>query len=390
MVLDYLAAALAVLWFGITLAVWRNLRALRDLPAAETPAEPPRVAVVFAARDEARRVGETVQRLLAQRDVELQIVAVNDRSRDDTGAILDQLAAREPRLTVRHVTELPAGWLGKCHALWLGAQQADAEWLLFTDADIHMRDDLLARAVAAARRDAADHLTLWPGLTTRSLFARACLLAFGQLFSLYAPTSQINRDRGRRGLGVGAFNLIRREAYQAIGGHAALQLEVLDDVELGMLVRQAGRRQRVYSGMTELEAEWADSAWGMVRSIEKNWFAGVNYSFVQAAVSIAAMLGLWLGAATAPAWSPAWGWLALAAVWSPMLPAVHQSTRMGWPRRPALLTPLGYPLFALAGIHSTLQALRHNGIHWRDTFYPLKTLRAGRARGVKAPHRAAE
>jgi glycosyltransferase involved in cell wall biosynthesis len=340
----------------------------------------PRVSVILAARDEAPRVAETIRRLLQQRGVALEIIAVNDRSTDGTGEIVDRLAAGESRVRVEHVRELPAGWLGKCHALSVGARHATADWLLFTDADVHICDDLIRRAVDAAERDAADHLTLFPGLSTRGLVTRGCLLAFSQLFSLYAPVTQINRDRGQRGLGVGAFNLVRRAAYTRIGGHETLRLEVLDDVKLGQLIRRAGLRQRVYSGMSELEAEWADELWGLIRSIEKNWFAGVYYNVFGAAASIVALLGLWLGAVLAPWWCGANGWWAVAAVFGPALPAVRLARLMRWPRYAALLAPLGYPVFALAGVNSTLRTLLRGGVRWRDTFYTLAELRAGQVR----------
>src|SRR6185369_15316912 len=134
------------------------------------------------------------------------------------------------------------------------------------------------RGVATATREQAQHLTLWPGIQCQSWFTRAAILAWGQCLTLYAPASQINRDRGTKALGVGAFNLVKREAYLAIGGHEPLKMEVIDDVKLGLLLRRAGYRQRIYAALHELEAEWADSIGQAIRNLEKNWFAGVEYN----------------------------------------------------------------------------------------------------------------
>ena len=147
-------------------------------------------------------------------------------------------------------------------------RQATGDWLLFTDADVHMRPELIARAIAAGDRQAADHVTLWPGLNCTGALTHSTCSPFSKC-SRCSPVWQINRDRGSRGLGVGAFNLVRRTAYQAIGGHQPLRLEVLDDIKLGILLRRGGFRPRVYCGLTELEADWAHGVLGVIRDGKK-------------------------------------------------------------------------------------------------------------------------
>jgi cellulose synthase/poly-beta-1,6-N-acetylglucosamine synthase-like glycosyltransferase len=377
--MEYVAIGLAVLWFAVTILVLVNLAALPDLPRLriDQPPAPPRVSVIIAARDEEARIAETLERLFAQQQIDLDVIVVDDRSSDSTAAILAAATQKHPRLTVLRVDELPAGWLGKCHACALGAERATGDWLLFTDADVHMRSDLIARAVAAGDRAAVDHVTLWPGLNCKGPLTQGSMLAFQQMFALYAPLWLINRDRGSRGLGVGAFNLVRRAAYEAIGGHRPLRLEVLDDIKLGILLRRAGFRQRVYSGLTELEAEWAQGVTGVIRAMEKNWFAAANLNLVQAAVLILAFLAVTLGPVTALWWAPNYGGWAVAGLLSCMAPGVVQCRRSNWPIAAALFAPLGYLIFALTGAYSTLQAIRQGGIRWRDTFYPLAELREG-------------
>jgi hypothetical protein len=376
--MEYAAISLAVAWFTVTLLVLVNLASLPDLPRIfATDGKIPFVTVIIAARDEEARIGETLQRLFDQQNVELDVIVVDDRSSDGTPAILAAAREKYARLAVLRVDELPSGWLGKCHACSLAASRATGDWLLFTDADVHMKPDLIARAVAAGERDAADHVTLWPGLNCTGVVTRGAMLAFQQMFALYAPVWQINRDRGSRGLGVGAFNLLRRGAYQAIGGHQPLKLEVLDDIKLGTLLRRGGFRQRVYSGLTELEADWAHGVTGVIRAMEKNWFAATNFNSLAAVALILAFAVVTFGPTTAPWWAPLYGRWALAGLLSCIVPGWVQCRRSNWPGYTALFAPLGYVIFALTGVYSTFQALRHGGIKWRDTFYPLAELREG-------------
>jgi hypothetical protein len=379
----YFLVLVAAFWLYFSFSAFRNTLStppLPDAPALALPQVAPRVSVVIAARDEQSRLEQTIRQLLQQRGVDVQLIVVDDRSTDATPEILRRLSAEAPQLEVVRIDELPAGWLGKCHACAQGAARARGDWILFTDADIHMRADLLARAIATAERDCADHLTLWPGLNTHGTLPRAAVLASGQCLSVYAPAAEINRDRGRKAIGVGAFNLVRTEAYRAMGGHEPLRMEVIDDVKLGLLLRRAGFRQRLYGGMRDLEAEWAQNLGQVIRAVEKNWFAGVDYSVAKSLTVIVLVLACCFAAMFGPLLDPRWGWLPLAAYLSTALTAVVHARQSHWPWISGLLAPLGFVVFALAGINSTAKALRQGGIRWRETFYPLAELRAGLVR----------
>ncbi len=384
--MDYLAIGLAAIWFLFSLGVLRNLWWSPKLPAREAlpkPVEPWPVSIVLAGRDEGRRIEQTVRRLFAQRDVRMQIVVVDDRSRDDTPDVLARLGAEFPELETVRIETLPPRWLGKTHACHVGSLRAKHPWILFCDADCHMSEDLVARAIAVAERERADHVALFPGIDAKRALTRAAVVAWSQYLILYAPAAQINRDRGRQALGVGAFNLLRTETYRAIGGHVPLRMEVLDDVKLGVMVRRDGYRERVYSAMHELEAEWAGNIWEMIRNLEKNWFAGIEYRPERAVALIILLLGLWGSAMTAPLWSPNWGWLAFAGLCSTAIPGALQMGRSHWPLWTAAWVPLCHLAFSVAGINSTWKTLRQGGVRWRDTFYPLAELRAGIVRYEK-------
>lgn len=379
----YSLLVVAAIWLLFTWTALRNLLAAPPLPQRadlRSTGDRPTVSAIIAARDEAARIEQTIRGLLAQQDIDLELVVVDDRSRDETPAILARLATEDARLRVVRVDELPAGWLGKCHACSRGAQRASGEWLLFTDGDIHMRPDVIVRAVAVARREQADHVTLWPAVNTAGPLARASILAWGQCLAVFCPASQINRDRGTRGVGVGAFNFIRAEAYRAIGGHEPLRMEVVDDVKLGWLVRRAGFRQRLYAGFADIEAEWAQTAAGVVRAVEKNWFAGMNYRLSHVVAVLSLISAVWLLGLLGPLLHPTAGWVALAGWLSPIVTAMWQTRRARWPMVTAVLTPLGFAMFVAAGVNSTWKTLRQGGVRWRDTLYPLSELRAGAVR----------
>ncbi len=372
-------AGLFLVW---TLSALWHLRWVRRLPALESL--PPengarlRCSIVIAARDEAARIEQTICRLLAQRGVELEIIVVNDRSADCTGDILQRLAQENSRLQVKRVDVLPEGWLGKCHACHVGASAATGDWILFTDADCWLKADVIARALRVAERDGADHLTLVSGLATGSAGLKASHLMF--LISLANWFSGVNRDRPKSFMGIGAFNLVRTTAYRQCGGYEALRLTVVDDMKLGLLLRRASKRTRAFIGGDDVECHWGTTAWSTVKIMEKNYFAALDYRiglvlagsvFVILVFSIL-ILGLISGTVAG-----------FAAALSPLslgLPATILARRLGWSWPPAVYVPFMFPLFLYALLNSAFVTLRQGGIRWRDTFYPLATLRAGNVR----------
>ncbi len=372
-------AGLFLVW---TLSALWHLRWVRRLPALESlPPEKGarlRCSIVIAARDEAARIEQTICHLLAQRGVELEIIVVNDRSADRTGDILQRLAQENSRLQVKQVDVLPEGWLGKCHACHVGASAATGEWILFTDADCWLKPDVIARALRVAERDGADHLTLVSGLATGSAGLKASHLMF--FISLANWFSGVNRDRPRSFMGIGAFNLVRATAYRQCGGYEALRLTVVDDMKLGLLLRRAGKRTRGFIGGDDVECHWGTTAWGMVKIMEKNYFAALDYrtglvlagSVFVILVSTILILGLLSGTGAG-----------LAAAVSPLslvLPAAILARRLDWSWLGAVYVPFMFPLFLYALLNSAFVTLRQGGIRWRDTFYPLATLRAGNVR----------
>ena len=365
----------ATVFSVVTVHALISLRHVKRLPRCEGGEAHPKVSIIFAARDEAERVETTIRRLLAQTGVEFEIIPVDDRSRDETGQIFKKLAAEDLRVRPKRVDILPSDWLGKCHACHLGAQSATGEWLLFTDADCWLKEDVLARALTVAKKEKVQHITLTPGVAPNTILAEAWHLEF--LMSAASWIARVNTDHPRGYLGAGAFNLVELETYRKCGGHEALRLTVVEDVKFGKLVRRCGGRTRAFVGGDDVECHWGVTVRQMVRIMEKNYFAVINYQTWLAILAGPVCLLLW-GAALAGLFSGSFlGRTAGVALLSVIVPTAVIARMLRWKLRGALLTPITLAALFYAMMRSAYLILRAGGVKWRDTFYPLDKLRAG-------------
>ena len=378
----------ATLFLAMGLSTLFHLQWVRRLPSFKSSNTPDgsispsnklvRCSVVIAARDEQMRIEQTVRHLLAQVGVEIELIVIDDRSTDQTGDILRRLAAEDSRLQIKRVDILPEGWLGKCHACRVGADAATGEWILFTDADCWLRPDVIARAIRLAKVEGVDHVTLTPGIAARTLSARAWHLAF--LVTLANWMSGVNRDRPRAYLGLGAFNLVRATAYRECGGYEALRLTVLDDVKLGLLLRRAGKRTRGFLGAEDVECHWSPTVLGMIKIMQKNYFAALDFRLGLALAAAAAGTLLLCTALLGPLTGTKAGLAVAVAPFSFVLPAGVFARRLGWSWRTAALAPFMLPVLLFAMVNSIIVTYRHGGIWWRDTFYAIDVLRKGTVR----------
>jgi hypothetical protein len=370
-------------------AVLRHARWVQRLPPLDAdggaPTALPRVSVVIAARDEAAVIERSVRTLLAQRGVAIDVTVVSDRSVDATAAIVGAVAAEDPRVRGLEIRELPERWLGKCYACHVGGADAAGDWILFTDADCRLRDDVIARALAVAARDGVDHVTLTPGVIQATLPARAWHLVF--ITSVCNWMAGVNQDDPDWHIGVGAFNLVRAPIYRAGGGHEALRLTVMDDVRLGLLVRRAGGRTRAFLGGDDAPCDWGRTIAEVLQVTEKNYFAALDYRTLPALIGPPlfllpfawALVRLFAGTA-----------LDLATGLSPMLlalPALVWARRLRWPIAAAALAPALHVFMMYAVVRSAIVTLRRGGTRWRDTFYPIALLRDGALSPARAARR---
>lgn len=220
----------------------RNLRP-RSYPPFE-PGQAPRLSVLVAAKDEESSIETCVRTLLDQDYPNFEIVAANDRSTDATGAILDRLKAEHPdRLKVVHVRRLPDGWFGKNNAMREAVAQADGDWLCFVDADCRqVCRSTLTVAVREALTNRLDFLSVLPVLETRSFWERIIQPVCGAILVLWFNPKRVNDPKSKAAYANGAFMLMSRENYEAIGGHAAVRTELNEDIHLARLTKHSGRK----------------------------------------------------------------------------------------------------------------------------------------------------
>jgi glycosyltransferase involved in cell wall biosynthesis len=383
---------LAVIWLSRVIDTSLGVRTLVNITRPEwdrnpaTPSGNPRVAIVVPARNEEASIRQALSQLLVLDYDNYEVIAVDDRSTDRTGAIMDDLATcsdgrarpSKAELRVVHITELPPGWMGKAHAMWSAAKESTADWILFTDADVMFRPDCLRRAIAYAEAERADHLVLFP----RTIMKRPgekMMLAFFQLMFVFGHRPwKVADPKAKDHIGVGAFNLVRRHVYEAVGTYGALRFEVVDDMKLGKVIKNAGFRQRNVLGEDLLELHWAQGALGVVRNLTKNFFAvmsfqawrAIGFCVAAAFINIMPFFGVFL----AQGWARLPYVVALACLFFLYFGMSLFSDVRPWY---VLLHPLGTLLFIYTMLRSMFFALRNRGVEWRGTMYPLDELRRG-------------
>jgi cellulose synthase/poly-beta-1,6-N-acetylglucosamine synthase-like glycosyltransferase len=379
--LFWLAALNAVLIVGIFMELatgTRRLRHLHEVPPAGA-GEMPSVSIVIAARNEERGIEPALRSVLSQQGERVEVIVVDDRSDDATGAILDRMAGQDPRLRVVHVAELPAGWLGKNHALWLGARAAEGDLLLFTDADVVMTPDTVARAAGYLVREGMDHVTVAPRVIMPGRMLQAFGVAFGIFFSLFTRPWKARDPRSKQHVGIGAFNLVRADAYRRMGTHRAIAMRPDDDVKLGKLVKKNGFRSDFVMGAEHVSVEWYHSLGEVVRGLRKNGYAGVDYRLWLVVFATVSQLLFFVWPFVAVWVTGGWTRILYGVAVALILlinAAAARAQRM--PMWYSVFFPFASLLFLFVMWNATVYALVNRGIEWRGTHYPLDELRANK------------
>ena len=381
---------LALAWVSRIAEAAFGMRHVADIARPEwdrRPAAPePGVSIIVPARNEEESIRETLAQLLGLDYSNYEIIAVNDRSTDRTGQIMEEIAASSrsvglPKpglLKVIHISVLPPGWLGKTHAMWMAGQQASGEWLLFTDADVIFKPDSLRRAVAFANAERAGHVVLFPRMIMKGPGERMMIAFFQMLFVFGHRPWRVADPQARDHMGVGAFNLVRRTVYEAVGTYRALRMEVIDDMKLGKVVKNAGFAQRNVFGEDLISLHWAKGAFGIVDTLTKNFFALLSFQCWRTVLTVVGLgclnLGPFIGIWLAQGWARVPYAVALGSLF-----AIYCGIwfRSAVPPYYFFLHPAGTILFLYILLRSMVHALWNKGIVWRGTKYPLEELRKG-------------
>jgi len=380
--------ALAAVWVDRLQDAARGMPRVADISRAEwdqLPAPMPRVSIIVPARDEQEHIGAALASFAAQDYENLEIIAVDDRSRDATGEMVERAAqqamAARPglRFEVIHVRQLPAGWLGKTHAMWQAALRATGDWILFTDADVKLRRDTLRRAIAYAKELKLDHLVLFPTHALRTPGESMVIANFHMLFLFGHRPWKVSDPKTKDSMGLGAFNLVRKQVYEEIGTFRALRLAVVDDVKLGDRIKSSGFKQDNVLGPGLLELHWGRGALGIVRNLTKNLFAVLDFRWTRTlgaglllvVLNLFPFLGVWL----APGWSKAGFAITIAAIGA-LYVGLYRIARIS--PAYALLHPVNSLIMIYALALSVAATLWHGGVVWRGTKYSLEELRGRR------------
>ena len=388
-----LPTLLCAAWWAIGLSLARVARVtprLVDLPEGELE-EWPTLAVIAPARDEASTLDAAVRSRLRSDYPALEVVVVDDRSTDETGAIADRLA-EDPRVEAVHVTKLPDGWLGKVHALQAGVDATEAAWLLLSDADVHVEPGALRRAVHHAETRGFDVVASMPRVVPAGLVMAGLHAVFLPMLTVALDARRAEDPGNSFGPAVGAFSLVRRAALDASPGLETIRLCVDDDLQLGLMLKASGARCTVVHGAGALSVDLYPTPWDAVVGAEKNaWGVAAGFNLLRGLL-VCTMLPLfhlapWLLLALAP--TP--GLRAFAAVSAVVAVASSAGALVLNGRRPwgALLSPVGVALLTFAMLRGTLKGKLEGGLRWRGTFYATEAFRAFRAErkraGLNAP-----
>jgi Glycosyl transferase family 2 len=355
-----------------------------QLPAPEianrsgTPQAAARVSILFSALDEAEKLPAALATFLAQDYADYEVIAVDDRSKDATGQILDAAARGNPRLKVVHVTSLPAGWLGKPHGLQKAFELCTGEWLVLTDADVRFEPNVLRTTVALAEKQNWDHLTLLCHAEMFTLGEKIAMTFFAMSFMLGLRPWRASDPHSRAYIGIGAFQLLRRNAYEKMGTHRRLAMEVVDDVKVGKLVKEAGLRSGVARAGRAVTVRWHAGLGNIIRGTTKNFYATTGFRLWVAVGQVAGNLLMFVLPWVALPFVH--GWARIFAVMAIVLPLMAQAgAAMEFEESPfyAVTQPLGALIVCWMIVRSTFVTLRQGGIRWRGTFYAIEELKRG-------------
>jgi glycosyltransferase involved in cell wall biosynthesis len=371
--------------FSMGILVWTvflidgliGLRKIEALEAETSLENGPLLTVIVAARNEAGQIKSSILSQLEQTYKNVEWILVNDRSTDSTGLLMNELQQEDQRISVIHIEELPEGWLGKNNALYRGFLQASGKWLLFTDADVKFEKEAFAKALNYFERHGLDHLTAAPNLSAKKFWLKSFVAFFLFGFSYFKRPWAANNPKSKVGTGIGAFNLVSKEAYQSFGTHERVKMRPDDDLQLGMKMKQAGYRQRIVTALKLIEVEWYGSLQEAFVGLEKNTFAGLHYRI---SMVLFAIFGVFItNVLPFITIFSSDEIVALLSLGNTVLSGIHYVLVI---KKMTLFSPVMFlvlPVTALLFIYSIIRAslltFKRGGIMWRGTVYKLSELR---------------
>ncbi len=366
--------ALAYAWRAANFASsWVSVPVLPAAPRERLP----KLSIVVPARDEERSIERCVRSLLALEWLDLEVIVVDDRSTDRTAEIVESIARTDARLRFVRGADLPDGWVGKPWALVQGAAVATGTWLLFTDADSEHEVRGAASALWFVLGMRVDALSIATRQELGSFWERAMLPSIlGIILFVSGTLGEINDpSKPKKALANGQYILVSRAAYDALGGHTALRSEIVEDVEFARMVKADGRFRMLLAGGDAIASVRMYRSFGEIWSgFTKNVYVGANGNLFALAAGIAFTSAISfvppvLALRAFATGRRALGVEAVAITLAIVSTASWGMRRAAFPRRLALLQPIGTAIFGAIIVNSTLRVLSGRGVEWRGRQY---------------------
>jgi glycosyltransferase involved in cell wall biosynthesis len=384
LLLAYLALGpLAWAFYGmIIIAGHRRMLLMKPTPIVGPP---PPVTILIPAKDEGQRIRDCLLSALNQDYPNFDVIAVDDRSEDETGAVMDELAVANARFKAIHITEPPAtGWTGKNNALATGVRDATGEWMLFVDSDVILQPAALSVAMGVVLRKDFDLLSLLPKLESHSIWESLLVPLAGAAASSMYLIALTNASGSNVAFANGQFLFIKRTAYEAFGGHTTVRDRYCEDIEIARQLKARSLRPRISWGNDYAAVRMYSSLPAIFRGWSRIFYAGENGSPWRPLAAVlflflcgfssyfALVWGLWRAghAIGAPAKSTAGAWVCGSALHLVLMTyflarIYHWS---GNPRRNALLFPVAGPMLVMILLRGIKMCITRK-VEWRGTAY---------------------
>lgn len=377
MILIVYAWSMLLLWVGVSvylLVQSRKVILLRHVSPLPDDAQPS-VVVIIAVKDEELEVEAALRSVCNLTYRNYRILVINDRSTDNTPAILEKMVKLDSRLSLITINELEKGWLGKNYALYKGYQASSEEWLLFTDADVTFAPEALNKAMNLVLENKLDHLTVLPQVTSQSSLFMSVMNTFALMLEVKLRPWDVSDPSSKASMGVGAFNLVRKSAYEKAGTHSVISLRPDDDLKLGERIKKAHFRQEVAYGNGEIWLQWYTSLSHFINGLMKNTFSVANYNlFIALGMALSTFLLVVLPMPLLLLSGLPHILMAMVILLAQVSVMVSKKglTARWWH---ALVIPFAGLVMVYIIIRSAILTLQQGGIYWRDSFYPLTELK---------------
>ena len=381
--------AIAVVTFGglywfiqlySTILVVKNIRSVASLKSPVKRSWP-RVSVIMPARNEAATIEQALHIRCESDYPDLELIVINDRSTDDTGVIAERIAKTDDRVRVIHIETLPEGWIGKLYAMHVGAQQAQGEWLLFSDVDVHVKSGTLRRVIAWCEEKAIDHMAIIPDLYPTSFLLDVTLSVFMRHICVLGRPWNAGNPESKDAVGAGAFNLVRRKAFDHAHGFETMKLTVTDDVVFGRILKQTGARAGVLNGRDHVNVYFYRTLHDMACGSERALFTMfANFSAARLILIGTLMLFLELAPFIALLFFalPVLQMIGAGLTLTALVVSLVVNIYLGRPWWTSFFVPVAIMIMYICMVRAAILGKKRGGIYWRGTFYSSEQLRKGR------------